>query len=147
MLVTWRCSLCFKCLVLSQLPFSFCFPSSLIRKKTPGLESAATIRTKVFVWGLNDKDQLGGLKGSKVPIYALWLTQLLPVASVWGLAGVRLFKDVLSRLFFLRNSVFNSNTHCQIEFVRSLYPLDIVIFCPPKRQEHKLKHVKWFDNV
>lgn len=31
-----------------------------------GLESAATIRTKVFVWGLNDKDQLGGLKGSKV---------------------------------------------------------------------------------
>lgn len=40
---------------------------SLIRKKAGGLESAATIRTKVFVWGLNDKDQLGGLKGSKVP--------------------------------------------------------------------------------
>lgn len=40
--------------------------SSLGRKKSSGLESAATIRTKVFVWGLNDKDQLGGLKGSKV---------------------------------------------------------------------------------
>lgn len=39
---------------------------SLIRKKAAGLESTATIRTKVFVWGLNDKDQLGGLKGSKV---------------------------------------------------------------------------------
>ncbi|TKS74835.1 E3 ubiquitin-protein ligase HERC2 [Collichthys lucidus] len=38
---------------------------SLARKKSSGLESAATIRTKVFVWGLNDKDQLGGLKGSK----------------------------------------------------------------------------------
>ncbi|MFX5142149.1 RCC1 domain-containing protein, partial [Acinetobacter baumannii] len=41
---------------------------SLIRKKTPGLESTATIRTKVFVWGLNDKDQLGGLKGSKIKV-------------------------------------------------------------------------------
>lgn len=39
---------------------------SLARKKSSGLESAGTIRTKVFVWGLNDKDQLGGLKGSKV---------------------------------------------------------------------------------
>lgn len=42
--------------------------SSLARKKSSGLESAATIRTKVFVWGLNDKDQLGGLKGSKVQL-------------------------------------------------------------------------------
>lgn len=39
---------------------------SLARKKSSGLETAGTIRTKVFVWGLNDKDQLGGLKGSKV---------------------------------------------------------------------------------
>lgn len=44
----------------------FVLLSSLARKKSAGLESAATIRTKVFVWGLNDKDQLGGLKGSKV---------------------------------------------------------------------------------
>lgn len=42
------------------------FLFSLIRKKAAGLESTASIRTKVFVWGLNDKDQLGGLKGSKV---------------------------------------------------------------------------------
>lgn len=46
--------------------FSFLNMFSLVRKKAAGLESAATIRTKVFVWGLNDKDQLGGLKGSKV---------------------------------------------------------------------------------
>ena len=44
----------------------FVLSLSLARKKSSGLESAATIRTKVFVWGLNDKDQLGGLKGSKV---------------------------------------------------------------------------------
>lgn len=43
---------------------------SLARKKSSGVDSAATIRTKVFVWGLNDKDQLGGLKGSKVWIKA-----------------------------------------------------------------------------
>ncbi|XP_059922232.1 E3 ubiquitin-protein ligase HERC2 isoform X1 [Gadus macrocephalus] len=41
---------------------------SLARKKSSGMESAATIRTKVFVWGLNDKDQLGGLKGSKIKV-------------------------------------------------------------------------------
>ncbi|XP_076870833.1 LOW QUALITY PROTEIN: E3 ubiquitin-protein ligase HERC2 [Brachyhypopomus gauderio] len=41
---------------------------SLARKRISGLESAATIRTKVFVWGLNDKDQLGGLKGSKIKV-------------------------------------------------------------------------------
>lgn len=41
---------------------------SLSRKKSSGPESAASIRTKVFVWGLNDKDQLGGLKGSKVGV-------------------------------------------------------------------------------
>ncbi|XP_062251671.1 LOW QUALITY PROTEIN: E3 ubiquitin-protein ligase HERC2 [Platichthys flesus] len=41
---------------------------SLARKKSSGLDSAATIRTKVFVWGLNDKDQLGGLKGSKIKV-------------------------------------------------------------------------------
>lgn len=48
--------------IVSMLILTF----SLARKKSSGLESAGTIRTKVFVWGLNDKDQLGGLKGSKV---------------------------------------------------------------------------------
>lgn len=54
---------------VANLNFFFFFSLnvfSLVRKKAAGLESAATIRTKVFVWGLNDKDQLGGLKGSKV---------------------------------------------------------------------------------
>ena len=31
------------------------------------------VQTHVFVWGLNDKDQLGGPKGSKVPIYLILL--------------------------------------------------------------------------
>ena len=52
--------------VINLFLFYFFALISLIRKKAAGLESAATIRTKVFVWGLNDKDQLGGLKGSKV---------------------------------------------------------------------------------
>lgn len=56
---------------------------SLIRKKAAGLESAATIRTKVFVWGLNDKDQLGGLKGSKVSSLP---TEYLPLC--WQQASV-----------------------------------------------------------
>ncbi len=41
-------------------------PSSVARQKvkTPG--GPKDIQTHVFVWGLNDKDQLGGPKGSKV---------------------------------------------------------------------------------
>ena len=31
-------------------------------------ESAHPHNTRVFVWGLNDKDQLGGLKGSKIKL-------------------------------------------------------------------------------
>lgn len=54
-----------------------CFVFSLARKKSSGLESAATIRTKVFVWGLNDKDQLGGLKGSKVQFIILYILNCL----------------------------------------------------------------------
>ena len=42
--------------------------------------------TKVFVWGLNDKDQLGGLKGSKVkvPVYSESLTALKPIHIAGG---------------------------------------------------------------
>ncbi|GAB1292151.1 E3 ubiquitin-protein ligase HERC2 [Apodemus speciosus] len=58
---------------------------SLIRKKTPGLESAATIRTKVFVWGLNDKDQLGGLKGSKIKVPSF--SETLSALNVVQVAG------------------------------------------------------------
>lgn len=41
---------------------------------------------KVFVWGLNDKEQLGGLKGSKVkcPTFSSTLTQLQPIHIAGG---------------------------------------------------------------
>ncbi|KAG5897066.1 hypothetical protein JTB14_025882 [Gonioctena quinquepunctata] len=41
---------------------------------------------KVYVWGLNDKDQLGGMKGSKVklPILSEFLSQLRPVHIAGG---------------------------------------------------------------
>ncbi|XP_077868707.1 E3 ubiquitin-protein ligase HERC2-like [Saccoglossus kowalevskii] len=38
------------------------------RQRSLGLAAANEIQTKVFVWGLNDKDQLGGPKGSKIKI-------------------------------------------------------------------------------
>uniref|UniRef100_A0A8B9QQL8 E3 ubiquitin-protein ligase HERC2 n=1 Tax=Anas platyrhynchos TaxID=8839 RepID=A0A8B9QQL8_ANAPL len=58
---------------------------SLVRKKAAGLESAATIRTKVFVWGLNDKDQLGGLKGSKIKVPSF--SETLSALNVVQVAG------------------------------------------------------------
>jgi E3 ubiquitin-protein ligase HERC2 len=41
---------------------------------------------KVFVWGLNDKDQLGGLKGSKIklPVYSEVLSALNSVSIAGG---------------------------------------------------------------
>ena len=41
---------------------------------------------KVFVWGLNDKDQLGGLKGSKIkfPAYSETLSALKPIHIAGG---------------------------------------------------------------
>ncbi|XP_043254504.1 probable E3 ubiquitin-protein ligase HERC2 isoform X2 [Colletes gigas] len=43
-------------------------------------------QSAVYVWGLNDKDQLGGLKGSKIklPIYSEALSKLKPVHIVGG---------------------------------------------------------------
>ncbi|XP_077153037.1 E3 ubiquitin-protein ligase HERC2 isoform X1 [Ranitomeya variabilis] len=58
---------------------------SFIRKKAAALESAATIRTKVFVWGLNDKDQLGGLKGSKIKVPSF--SETLSALNVVQVAG------------------------------------------------------------
>ncbi|MBN3299656.1 HERC2 ligase, partial [Amia calva] len=58
---------------------------SLVRNKSAGLESAATIRTKVFVWGLNDKDQLGGLKGSKIKVPSF--SETLSALNVVQVAG------------------------------------------------------------
>ena len=41
---------------------------------------------KSFVWGLNDKDQLGGLKGSKIklPVFSDVLSSLNPVSIAGG---------------------------------------------------------------
>lgn len=41
---------------------------------------------KVYVWGLNDKDQLGGMKGSKVklPMHSDFLDQLRPIHIAGG---------------------------------------------------------------
>ncbi|CAH1964040.1 unnamed protein product [Acanthoscelides obtectus] len=41
---------------------------------------------KVYVWGLNDKDQLGGMKGSKVklPVFSETLSQLRPIHIAGG---------------------------------------------------------------
>ncbi|XP_044756400.1 E3 ubiquitin-protein ligase HERC2 [Coccinella septempunctata] len=41
---------------------------------------------KVYVWGLNDKDQLGGMKGSKVklPVYSDFLSELKPLHIAGG---------------------------------------------------------------
>ncbi|KAK9875133.1 hypothetical protein WA026_005926 [Henosepilachna vigintioctopunctata] len=52
-----------------------------------GLESNGEQSTcKVYVWGLNDKDQLGGMKGSKVklPVYSDFLSELKPVHIAGG---------------------------------------------------------------
>ncbi|KAL1491483.1 hypothetical protein ABEB36_012074 [Hypothenemus hampei] len=45
-----------------------------------------SLSCKVFVWGLNDKDQLGGMKGSKVklPVQSEFLNQLRPVHIAGG---------------------------------------------------------------
>ncbi|XP_058836150.1 probable E3 ubiquitin-protein ligase HERC2 isoform X2 [Topomyia yanbarensis] len=49
-------------------------------------QSANEITSKVLVWGLNDKEQLGGLKGSKVklPTYSSVLSQLKPIHIAGG---------------------------------------------------------------
>lgn len=41
---------------------------------------------KVYVWGLNDKDQLGGMKGSKVklPVLSEFICQLRPIHIAGG---------------------------------------------------------------
>ena len=40
--------------------------SQVMTKKVKAGSGVKDIQTHVFVWGLNDKDQLGGPKGSKV---------------------------------------------------------------------------------
>ncbi|XP_044262446.1 E3 ubiquitin-protein ligase HERC2 isoform X2 [Tribolium madens] len=49
-------------------------------------EPSSTVGCRVFVWGLNDKDQLGGMKGSKVklPVQSDFLSQLWPIHIAGG---------------------------------------------------------------
>lgn len=58
---------------------------SFIRKKVVGLELVVMIRIKVFVWGLNDKDQLGGLKGFKIKVFLFF--EILFVLNVVQVVG------------------------------------------------------------
>nr|XP_060475623.1 E3 ubiquitin-protein ligase HERC2 [Panthera onca] len=88
--LTKACQCCFpfclkKFFILNDFYFCLFCLVSLIRKKAAGLESAATIRTKVFVWGLNDKDQLGGLKGSKIKVPSF--SETLSALNVVQVAG------------------------------------------------------------
>ncbi|XP_066595212.1 E3 ubiquitin-protein ligase HERC2 [Prorops nasuta] len=48
--------------------------------------SDAQQESAVYVWGLNDKDQLGGLKGSKIklPVYSEVLSKLKPIHIAGG---------------------------------------------------------------
>ena len=54
--------------------------------KSHVVDTRPEIHTKVLVWGLNDKDQLGGLKGSKVklPVYSESLSALKPIHIAGG---------------------------------------------------------------
>lgn len=52
----------------------------------PGPADASDPPSRVYVWGLNDKDQLGGAKGSKVklPVFSESLSSLRPVHIAGG---------------------------------------------------------------
>ncbi|KAK5650580.1 hypothetical protein RI129_001609 [Pyrocoelia pectoralis] len=56
-------------------------------RSAKGTEYSKSVSTcRVFVWGLNDKDQLGGMKGSKVklPVQSDFLSQLRPIHIAGG---------------------------------------------------------------
>ncbi|XP_043204412.1 E3 ubiquitin-protein ligase HERC2-like [Amphibalanus amphitrite] len=55
-------------------------------RPSPAPGAAAGLRSRVFVWGLNDKDQLGGLKGSKIklPVPSEALSRLQPAQIAGG---------------------------------------------------------------
>lgn len=52
----------------------------------PNSDQSQMMGCRVFVWGLNDKDQLGGMKGSKVklPVQSDFLSQLWPIHIAGG---------------------------------------------------------------
>lgn len=56
------------------------------RRGRPSETAFQDLQTKVYVWGLNDKDQLGGLKGSKIklPQFSESLSSLKPIHIAGG---------------------------------------------------------------
>lgn len=72
------------CLLRIRLNFFLQESQSYVTRSDGTTSNSRT--TKVFVWGLNDKDQLGGLKGSKVkyPVYSEVLSSLKPVYIAGG---------------------------------------------------------------
>ncbi|XP_073987726.1 E3 ubiquitin-protein ligase HERC2 isoform X1 [Rhodnius prolixus] len=75
--------------MFSELPSTVSFlasDSSEIRELNRSCTSNSTSAFKVFVWGLNDKDQLGGLKGSKIkyPVFSETLSALKPIYIAGG---------------------------------------------------------------
>lgn len=65
---------------------TLCEPSSTASYTYPEDISASDPLCTVLVWGLNDKEQLGGLKGSKVkvPTFSPTLSQLRPIHIAGG---------------------------------------------------------------
>lgn len=64
-----------------------CEPNSSASYSTPDERTAGEqAECKVMVWGLNDKEQLAGLKGSKVkcPTFSSTLSQLRPIWIAGG---------------------------------------------------------------
>ncbi|XP_048589232.1 E3 ubiquitin-protein ligase HERC2 isoform X2 [Nematostella vectensis] len=57
----------------------------LSRRKRSVSDSGQEGQIKVFVWGLNDKDQLGGLKGSKIKVPVL--SEFIGALKVQQIAG------------------------------------------------------------
>ncbi|KAG8176599.1 hypothetical protein JTE90_026848 [Oedothorax gibbosus] len=59
--------------------------SQATRKSSAG-DMLKDFETKVYVWGLNDKDQLGGLRGSKIklPVFSEHLSSLKPLMVAGG---------------------------------------------------------------
>lgn len=73
----------------SELPSAVSFLASdctEIRELNRVYPSSGNCAFKVFVWGLNDKDQLGGLKGSKIkyPVFSETLSALKPIYIAGG---------------------------------------------------------------
>ncbi|KAL1138806.1 hypothetical protein AAG570_008868, partial [Ranatra chinensis] len=75
--------------LFSDIPSAVSFlasDSSEIQETNSTCTVSGNCSSKVFVWGLNDKDQLGGLKGSKVkyPVYSETLSALKPIYIAGG---------------------------------------------------------------